>query len=109
VKIRVDVGMSDPPLLILASTDGYSNSFVTDDDFLMIGTDYLQIIRSEGMDAAERELARFLDETSAKGSGDDVTLGLISRTDKETGPTLVDSEEEVPVAVAAKLTAELDE
>jgi len=109
VKIRVDADMSSPPVLILLSTDGYANSFVSDDDFLKIGSDYLHIIRSEGMDAAERDLARFLDETSANGSGDDVTLGLISRTDREKAAALVDPEEEITVAVAAKLTAELDE
>jgi serine/threonine protein phosphatase PrpC len=109
VRIRVDSDMSKPPVLILLSTDGYSNSFVSDDDFLKIGSDYLHIIRSDGMDAAERDLARFLDETSANGSGDDVTLGLISRTDRDNAAALMDPEEEVPVAVAAKLTAELDE
>jgi hypothetical protein len=108
VKIGVDAGMAVPPVLILVSTDGYSNSFVTDEDFLRIGADYLHIIQTEGMEAAERDLARFLDETSAHGSGDDVTLGLISRIDRENA-ALVDPEEEVPVTVAAKLTAELDE
>jgi serine/threonine protein phosphatase PrpC len=109
VKIGVDMDIATRPLLILLSTDGYPNSFVSDDDFLKIGSNYLHIIRTDGMDAAERDLARFLDETSANGSGDDVTLGLISRTDKENAAVLMDPEEEVTVAVAAKLTAELDE
>ena len=102
--------------MILASTDGYSNSFVSDSDFLMIGQDYLQMIRTEGIDKAEKELARFLDQTSAEGSGDDVTLGVISRIDAPGAaipqmaaiPHAID-EEEIPMAVAAKLTADLEE
>jgi len=33
----------------LLSTDGYANSFRSDEDFLKIGHDYLEIIREQGI------------------------------------------------------------
>lgn len=69
----------ETPALILVSTDGYSNSFRTDRDFLKIGSDYLEIIRKQGMDAVSEELPETLAAASAEGSGDDITLGILYR------------------------------
>lgn len=65
------------PVMILASTDGYANSYVTEQDFLEIGSDYLQFIRCEGFDRVIEQLPGILTETSRRGSGDDITLGVI--------------------------------
>jgi hypothetical protein len=68
-----------PPALILVSTDGYSNSFATDADFQKVGTDILRIIREQGLEYVQNELADWLKHASENGSGDDVTLGMIYR------------------------------
>lgn len=80
---RVEFQIIDqrPPALVLLSTDGYSNSYANDAGFLKIGPDILQMIRSDGLAEVRRELPGWLSETSAKGSGDDITLGLMLRLD----------------------------
>ncbi|GAP94459.1 PP2C family serine/threonine-protein phosphatase [Leptolyngbya sp. NIES-2104] len=65
------------PAMILASTDGYANSYATDEDFQQIGADYLRKIRKEGFDHVLANLPLILQETSRRGSGDDVTLGVM--------------------------------
>jgi serine/threonine protein phosphatase PrpC len=67
------------PALILLSSDGYSNSFHTDDDFLQVGKDYLSLIRRHGSEKVEAQLEHILSEASRKGSGDDITLGMLER------------------------------
>lgn len=66
-----------PPALLLAATDGYSNSFNTDADFLRVGTDLLELLRDEGVDYVQENLAAWLEIASTQGSGDDVTAGLL--------------------------------
>lgn len=68
---------SPPPALVLLSTDGYANSFRTEADFLLIGGDYLDMIRELGLEKVDAELAAILAEASAQGSGDDITLGIM--------------------------------
>ncbi|MUG96838.1 protein phosphatase 2C domain-containing protein [Scytonema sp. UIC 10036] len=70
------------PALILVSTDGYANSYSTEEEFLKIGQDYLRMIRGEGTERVARKLEEFLKETSSGGSGDDITLGIISRVEQ---------------------------
>lgn len=69
------------PALLVASTDGYSNSFATPGDFQRVGLDLLGMIESEGLDAVAGDLAGWLAEASRTGSGDDVTVGIICRKD----------------------------
>ena len=70
-----------PPALILVSSDGYANSFRDEAGFLQVGADILDMIRSDGLDAVNEDLETWLTEASENGSGDDVTLGIICRTD----------------------------
>jgi hypothetical protein len=77
-RLRVcSVQESPLPAMVLASTDGYANSYATDEDFLRIGIDYLQSIRKEGFDRVIAHLPLILTETSHRGSGDDITLGIM--------------------------------
>ncbi len=78
VRLSVHSGEEQTPELILASTDGYANSFKNDDEFLRIGPDILDIIRTDGLDHIERHLGDWLEETTQVGSGDDITLGILS-------------------------------
>jgi serine/threonine protein phosphatase PrpC len=65
------------PSLVLLSTDGYANSFRSDEDFLKIGQDYLQIIREQGLSSLAEELPAILTEATQQGSGDDITLAIL--------------------------------
>jgi serine/threonine protein phosphatase PrpC len=65
------------PSLVLLSTDGYANSFRSDDDFLKIGQDYLDIIREQGISSLAEELPAILTEATQQGSGDDITLAIL--------------------------------
>jgi hypothetical protein len=65
------------PSLVLLSTDGYANSFRSDDDFLKIGQDYLEIIRQQGIASLAEELPAILTEATLQGSGDDVTVAIL--------------------------------
>ena len=66
-----------PPSLLLAATDGYSNSFNTEADFLQVGTDLLNLLRNRGVDHVQANLGAWLQAASEQGSGDDVTVGLL--------------------------------
>src|ERR1700722_4577419 len=65
------------PSLVLLSTDGYANSFRSDEDFLKIGQDYLEIIREQGISSLAEELPDILNEATQQGSGDDITLAIL--------------------------------
>ena len=70
-----------PPALILVSTDGYANSFRDEAGFLQVGADLLALIREDGLDAVHDSLESWLSEASRNGSGDDITVGILCRTD----------------------------
>lgn len=70
-----------PPALILLSTDGYANSFISEEAFLKVGKDLLEMIRADGLDEVNQNLETWLNEASAAGSGDDITLAIICRAD----------------------------
>jgi serine/threonine protein phosphatase PrpC len=65
------------PSMVLLSTDGYANSFRSDEDFLKIGQDYLEIIRQQGIASLAEELPSILTEATQQGSGDDITLAIL--------------------------------
>ena len=86
VNFQVIYGYEHLPELILLSTDGYSNSFATSkkEGFEKIGSRYLSVIRSEGIDVMQAHLEDILTQTSERGSGDDITLGIIAmKVDEE--------------------------
>jgi serine/threonine protein phosphatase PrpC len=80
VRLRVEPLTPDSPQLILLCTDGYSNSFRADSGFLKVGTDLLDMIQEDGAESVEHNLESWLEEASSLGSGDDVTLGVLFRT-----------------------------
>jgi hypothetical protein len=67
----------DLPALVLLSTDGYANSFRSDEDFLKIGGDYLELMRDQGIAVLAEELPEILKEATEQGSGDDITLAIL--------------------------------
>jgi hypothetical protein len=70
-----------PPALIVLSTDGYANSFRNEEEFRKIGPDLLSLLRSDGMASVSESLPAWLEEATRAGSGDDITVGILCRTD----------------------------
>jgi serine/threonine protein phosphatase PrpC len=87
-RVRYQPVDSNSPVLIMVSSDGYSTSFSDVNDFEKAGTDILKMIIKEpedinkGIDIVNENLEKWLKETSEKGSGDDITVGLICNLDK---------------------------
>jgi len=80
-RLRVaPVSHNEPALIILAS-DGYCNSYPDEEKFLRTGITFLRAIRTEGMDAVNATLDRTLEYTSSHGSGDDISMGILKRSE----------------------------
>lgn len=62
------------PLAIQLSTDGYANSFSGQEGFRKTISDYYQILNQVALEKVKEALPIWLQESSDKGSGDDVTL-----------------------------------
>jgi len=81
---EVQVGLAPltphAPVLVLLSTDGYSNSFRKDRGFLRVGRDILELVQTQGMAQVDSDLEAWLNEASDLGSGDDITVGLLYRS-----------------------------
>jgi hypothetical protein len=91
-RVRVQPLIAPYPALILASTDGYANSFGSEADFLKVGSDLLDLLRSDGLGKVNASLGAWLEEASRSGSGDDVTLGCLFPPDS-VAPALPTSRE----------------
>lgn len=74
-----------PPAIILLSTDGYPNSFRDEAGFLKVGSDILEMIRTDGLGSVRENIDTWLMDSTRAGSGDDVTLGIICRADAARG------------------------
>jgi hypothetical protein len=106
VQLRFQASVGGLPALILLSTDGYANSFVNEAAFLKVGSDLLQILREDGADAVEENLATWLEEASVAGSGDDISLGILYRGDVVAQRTREVGAAPTPAEVAARDSAE---
>lgn len=69
------------PALIMVSTDGYSNSFVSEAAFHKVGSDLLELARQNHPQYIDEHLEEWLQSTTANGSGDDITVGIIGNLD----------------------------
>ncbi len=58
---------------LILSTDGYKNSFDSSEDFKKVIDDMHTILKEHGAETIRKSLYNWLDETSIKGSGDDIT------------------------------------
>lgn len=70
-----------PPALVLLTSDGYARSFPTETAFQQMPTDLHAMIQMQGLSVVEESLEDWLTQASQEGAGDDVTLGLLARTD----------------------------
>ena len=65
--------------MILVSTDGFANSFQNDDGFFKFGSDVRRMIETDGIEAVNGKLHAWLTELTQRGSGDDISLGIVCR------------------------------
>ncbi|MCL1866767.1 MAG: protein phosphatase 2C domain-containing protein [Oscillospiraceae bacterium] len=61
-------------MAFMISTDGFSNSYASDSDFLRTCLEYHAVIKQYGTLTVRSNLKKWLNETSEKGSGDDITV-----------------------------------
>jgi hypothetical protein len=80
-RFHIQVLSDERPALILVSTDGYANSFSTEEGFIKVGSDLLEMLRTDGFDLVNKNLKGWLEDATRVGSGDDTTLGIICRMD----------------------------
>jgi len=82
-NFKIDDILLGLPSLIMLSTDGYSNSYISDDSFNQVAIDIYKMISEnpngfrEGIQNIKDNLESWLTETSKSGSGDDITVGLM--------------------------------
>lgn len=60
--------------MFLMSTDGFANSYKNDNEFIKTCNAYFDTVRQHGIKAVKENLKSWLSETSAMGSGDDITV-----------------------------------
>jgi serine/threonine protein phosphatase PrpC len=109
--IPLDLSSTAPALIIL-STDGYANSFLSEQEFEKVGIDLLENICThhdgiqEGIDTIEDNLEDWLNVASQKGSGDDTTVGIlcnilqIKNYRDENYKIIIEKKEKIPEKIA---------
>jgi serine/threonine protein phosphatase PrpC len=70
---RVDANEGLPYAYFLTS-DGFANSYATQEEYESTIKDYFGTILDHGVDAVKNNLPEWLSETSANGCGDDITM-----------------------------------
>jgi hypothetical protein len=105
-RFRFQYVRDTPPGIILLSTDGYPNSFRSQEDFLKVGTDLLGMLRTDGGDSVEKDLPGWLQEASNSGSGDDVTLGIVYRLEPPLGEPVSASSDDSSTSPTAEQPAD---
>jgi len=73
IRMREEI---EVPHLFMISTDGFSNSYRTQDEYFVSCKDYYALILEHGFEAVADQIKDWLKETSELGSGDDITLAL---------------------------------
>ena len=68
---------SEEPYMYILSTDGFANSYTSDEEYQKTCKDYLQIIQEHGVDTVQANLKNWLTETSELGCGDDITVVMV--------------------------------
>jgi serine/threonine protein phosphatase PrpC len=81
---KIQVWAGRPPKLFMLSTDGYSNAFSEVAGFHQAISDIQGILSKDGGEQlVQSQLGLWLEKASMQGSGDDVTVGLLWRTDED--------------------------
>ena len=78
-NIRVFRDLNSLLKMVILSTDGYANSFSNEASFKKIGVDFLTMEEEDGIGLIDENLEEWLEETTKLGSGDDISVSLLSR------------------------------
>ncbi len=76
-QIAIDFLVDSPPRLILICTDGFSNAYKLDSELFMFPRDIVSLYKNRGTDIIQKSLPEWLEETTVKASGDDISVCLI--------------------------------
>ncbi|MBM2812508.1 MAG: hypothetical protein HW416_3267 [Chloroflexi bacterium] len=79
---------SPPPSLVLLSSDGYANSFGTDTAFQQVALELGEHLKTKGLAGVAERMDEWLTQTSAEGSGDDITVAIGWSGSQATADTL---------------------
>lgn len=71
------------PCMFMVSTDGFANSFINDDEYMVSCRDYFRTILEYGGKAVQDNLEEWLHQTSQEGCGDDITLVMVGAIEDE--------------------------
>ena len=63
--------------MYILSTDGFANSYTSDEEYQKTCKDYLQMLQEHGADTVQANLKNWLTETSELGCGDDITVVMV--------------------------------
>lgn len=64
------------PAVYMMSTDGFSNSFLDEKEYQKTCVEYFDMLKEHGPKVIAANLREWLNETSAMGCGDDITVGF---------------------------------
>ena len=68
---------SEEPYMYILSTDGFANSYTSNEEYQKTCKDYLQMIQEHGAETVQANLKNWLTETSELGCGDDITVVMV--------------------------------
>lgn len=89
-RINIDDNL---PAMFSLSSDGYANSYKSEQDFHATIRDYLSMLKEHGITAVKDSLPVWLSETSEMGCGDDITMLVAYFTQNEAEGALEESED----------------
>lgn len=80
------------PALFSLSSDGYANSYKSEEGFHDAVRDYLEMLKEHGVKAVADSMAGWLAETSEMGCGDDITMLIAYFTQEEPDDPVITSQ-----------------
>lgn len=83
------------PAMFSLSSDGYANSYKSEEEFHNTVKDYLGMLKEYGHEAVGENLPGWLSETSAMGCGDDITMLIAYFPKEEMQAKMEESEDSV--------------
>lgn len=77
IHLPEDYSAPGDGFMFMLSTDGYTNSFYNNEGFKKAGADFYKLWQDEGLNYIAENIDAWLEESSAQGSGDDISLALV--------------------------------
>ena len=77
---RIDIDAVSPYMFMM-TTDGFANSYMDNDQYLIACKSYFNTIKEYGPDVVKQQLYKWLTKTSTDGCGDDITFLAVGVVD----------------------------